>query len=203
MSQENAPKEARTRRSQTGPNWGQIVVGVAIGIIIGVGSTLLLMERRVSKLEGRFEERDLDPTSVHRETDINPEKLISIIQQQQLANVKKSYGTLAHQCFTDEDLERFIRAKTTNRIASRLKKDPQFLDVVLAIRNMQPGDRSQLLISAEKPLRPTWGELGKIDPEGQTETGQQAELKIASAIVDLVKELIRLPDDKFFALYDI
>ncbi|MDP6420784.1 MAG: hypothetical protein QF672_05595 [SAR202 cluster bacterium] len=58
------------------------------------------------------------------------------------------------------------------------------------------------MISADKPLRRTWAELGRVSREGQTEAGQEAERMTATAIVNLVKELVILPQDGFGALYD-
>ena len=131
-----------------------------------------------------------------------PEELISIVQEQQRKNVKESLGELAHQCFTDNDLARFVRNKTTERITDSLSGDPEFLDVVLAIRKMELSKRKNLLISADKPLRPTWAEPGRISREGQTEAGQDAEKRIATAIVSLVEELVSMPEAEFLSLYN-
>jgi hypothetical protein len=131
-----------------------------------------------------------------------PEQIISIIQEQQRKNVKESWGELAQQGFTDDDLNRFVQTRTTERITDSLKRDPRFLDVVLAIRKMEPSKRSALLISAEKPLRPTWAELGRISSEGQTEAGQKVERMIATAIINFVKELVKIPDDKFVDFFN-
>ena len=120
-----------------------------------------------------------------------PEKLISIIQEQQRKNVKESWGELAHQCFTDDDLARFVRTKTTERITDSLKRDPRFLDVVLAIRKMEPGKRLALLTSAEKPLRPTWAELGKISREGADESRARGGEKDSNSDYQLGGEISR------------
>jgi hypothetical protein len=135
-------------------------------------------------------------------TNANPEELISIVQEQQRKNVKESWGELAHQCFTDNDLARFVRNKTTERITDSLLGAPEFLDVVLAIRKMELSKHKKLLISVDKPLRPTWAEFGRISREGQTEAGQDAERMIATAIVSLVKELVGMPEAEFLSLYN-
>lgn len=196
-------------------DWKQIIGGIIIGAILGIGGTLLTQERQISRLETQVEylRRQIDqprsgteqaePRSVvAREPKAKPEELISIIQEQQKKNVRESWGELAHQCFTDNDLARFVENKTTERITDSLKRAPRFLDVVLAIRKMQPGGRSALLISADKPLRRTWTELGSISREGQTEAGQDAERMIATAIVNLVKKLANMPEAEFVALYN-
>jgi len=67
---------------------------------------------------------------------------------------------------------------------------------------MQPGKRSALLTSADKPLRPTWAEIGRVSKKGQTEKGQVAEKMIATATVDLVKRLVGLSEDEFVVLYN-
>jgi len=58
-----------------------------------------------------------------------------------------------------------------------------------------------LLEACTKPLHPTWAQLGKISPEGQTDAGQKAEIMIATAVVDLVKTLVRLPRSEIEKLY--
>jgi predicted small secreted protein len=183
-------------------DWKAIITGIIIGVILGIGGTLIILRERITRLETEVEnlksqinqpspttQRQELETFSRREPKNKPEQLISIIQEQQRKNVKESWGELAYQCFTDDDLARFIKNKRTEQIRESLKRDPEFLDVVLAIRQMEPSERKKLLISADKPLRPTWAELGRISREGQTEAGQEAERMIATAIVKLVKEL--------------
>jgi gas vesicle protein len=196
-------------------DWKQIISGIIIGAILGIGGTLLIQERRTSRLETQVEhlksqidqlrsgsQQPESGTVAPREPKAKPEELISIIQEQQRKNVRESWGELAHECFTDNDLDRFVQNKATERITESLKRDPQFLDIVLAIRKMQPGERSALLISADKPLRPTWREIGRISREGQTEAGQDAERMIATAIVNLVKKLVNMSEAEFLTLYN-
>lgn len=189
-------------------SWTQILIGVAVGAILGAGSTFFALQGRVSRLEGMAEQlrsgrNAIEPAKPSaRPSAANPDELVSIIHEQQKLHVKESWGELASQCFTDNDLTRFIEAKSAERIATALKRDPRFLDVVLAIRQMEPGKRGALLIAADKPLRPTWAELGGISRDGQTEAGQKAEQIVASAIVALVRELVGMSDERFLRLYN-
>jgi len=196
-------------------DWKAIITGIIIGTILGIGGTLIILRERVTRLETQVEnlksqinqpspttQRHESKTLPRREPKNKPEKLISIIQEQQRKNVKESWGELAHQCFTDDDLARFVQNRRIEQITESLKRNPEFLDVVLAIRQMEPSERKKLLISADKPLRPTWAELGRISREGQTEAGQKAEKMIATAIVKLVKELVNMSEAEFLALYN-
>ena len=195
-------------------NWTHIIEGVVIGVILGVAGTWLIQERRITKLETQVDQLNkeierINPgigysepkTETSQKYSVKPEQLISIIQKQQRENVKESWGKQENQCFTSSDLDRFTQNQTPRRITESLKNDPEFLDVVAVIRTMEPGAQMKLLQAADKPLRPTWEELGRTSREGQTETGQEAERMIATAIVDLTKELIKLPEDRFKELY--
>jgi hypothetical protein len=132
---------------------------------------------------------------------IKPDKLIEIIKQQQEKNVRLSYGEEASQNFSSVDLANFVREKTTAKIAEELKGNNEFLDTVSAVKAMPPAERQKLLDRAAVTYKPTWAQLGKIDPSGQTEAGQRAERMIAEAIVNLVKELSKLPEADFRKLY--
>jgi hypothetical protein len=133
------------------------------------------------------------PTS----TPANPNSLIDVIKKVQNERVKESYGELEGQNFSDRDLASFLKNGTIADIKDSLKKDGEFLDVVLAIKSMSMTDRQKLLTKARTTYKPTWVELGRVDRvAGQTAAGQKAERMIAEAIVNLVKELSRLPDDQ-------
>ena len=127
-------------------HWIQLVVGVIVGAIIGGGSTFFTMNGRISKLEGivsQLETGSPPPTTntiPELSSNAKPEQLIPIIQDQQRKHVKESWGEFSHQSFTMDDLKRFIDNKTTTQIIESLKRDPNFLDVVLAIRELEPGD---------------------------------------------------------------
>jgi hypothetical protein len=65
---------------------------------------------------------------------------------------------------------------------------------------MGPGAREKLLNEGMNTYKPTWALRKEISPNGQTEAGQKAERLIAEAIVDLVRELYKLPAEKLDAL---
>jgi len=127
--------------------------------------------------------------------------LIEIIIKQQQDNVRESYGEAAGQNFSDQDFKEFIKKGIPKKIVDQLKTDNEFLDVVLAIKYMTPTERQKLLNKGLNTYKPTWAQLVRIDPKGQTEKGQQAEKMIAKAIVDLAKELSKLSDDDIRKLY--
>lgn len=196
-------------------DWKQVFGGVVVGAILGIGAHILFQERRTATLEAEVEhlksQIGKQTQHVHQpqtnasnqtKSGQNPNALVSIIQNKQKLHVKESWGELAHECFTDNDLKNFISNRTASRISLELKHNPQFLDVVFAIRKMEHSERLALLKSANKPLRDTWAKLGKITREGQTLAGQKAEQLIAQAIVDLVNTLIKLPEREFKQLYD-
>jgi len=122
--------------------------------------------------------------------EVGPELLVGIIKQQQRANVRKSYGKLAGQCFTDADLERFVHLQRPLKIANALRRRPQFRKLVLAIKNLPQRGRDELFDRCSTISRPTWAELGRVSSAGQTEAGQSAEILIAQAIVNVMRELV-------------
>ena len=121
---------------------------------------------------------------------INQETLREIIAEQQRASVSESYGVLAHECFTQVALNEFIADGRPSEIAAALRTSKRFRAVVALLKEMPPEQRQSFLNTCRRPLRPTWSQLGRISGEGQTEAGQQAELLIAQAIVDLVNEFV-------------
>lgn len=129
-------------------------------------------------------------------------RLPEIVKEQQRKHVKESYGELAYQCFTDADLQRFKDTKSAERIAEGLKTQKDFLQIVLALKRLPTPECQAILDRSQKPLRPTFSELGKISREGQTEAGQNAELLIAEAVVRMVKELLKLPMSQLESLYE-
>jgi len=132
---------------------------------------------------------------------VKPDKLIEIIKEQQEKNVKLSYNEAASQNFSDLDLANFIREKKTAKIAEELKRDNEFLDTVIAIKAMLPSERQRLLERALTMYKPTWAQLGRIAPAGQTEAGQKAEKMIAETVVNLVRDLSKLTDADIRKLY--
>jgi hypothetical protein len=132
---------------------------------------------------------------------VKPDKLIEIIREQQEKNVRLSYAEAASQNFSDLDLANFIKEKKPAKIAEELKRDNEFLDTVLAIKAMPATERQRLLERALTIYKPTWAQLGRIDPKGQTEAGQKAEKVIAETIVNLVRDLSKLTDADIRKLY--
>jgi hypothetical protein len=123
------------------------------------------------------------------------EEIISFIHRKQRRHVRESWGELANECFTRADLEKFERTSTAAKIAASLNRDPKFREVVVAIGELDANSRTELLTRANRPLRRTWAEIGRITRKGQTEAGNQAEQLIASAIVTLVEELLAKTTD--------
>jgi hypothetical protein len=119
--------------------------------------------------------------------DRTPEQMLTdLIVWQQRKYVRTSTGELAHECFTDVDFESFNAAGYPSKIVSRLKKAKDFEVIAAALRTL-PGDQLAEVTKAAKQIaRPTWRQMGFIDPEGrgQTEAGHEAELMIATAIAD-------------------
>lgn len=116
--------------------------------------------------------------------------LRSIIIEQIRIHVRESYGEFAGENFSDADLTDFEARKVPSRIAADLKTNKLFLSAVEKVRAMVPGDRAEYLKKCRLPWRPTWAEQGKIDRNGTTDAGRQAELEIAGAITDLAESLL-------------
>ncbi len=199
-------------------NWPQVICSVLVGAILGIGATLFTTTDRIAKLEGRLAEQAKSNTGediqkkatensgsiqlgLEKQSDLNPEELVNIIKEQQKSYVKESRGESSSESFTIEDLAQFDKSKTLATIINQLKRDNRFIDIVLSVKQMKPSKRQELLLRCSQIARPTWKQLGKISPDGQTEAGQKAEKQIASAIVDLVKNLIRQSDEDIKKLY--
>jgi hypothetical protein len=127
--------------------------------------------------------------------------LIEIIKAQQRKYVRESSGPSAYQSFTDDDLKAFRASNIRNSIVSDLKHDNEFIAVVLKIKEMDPTERQAPLSRSSQTFRPTWEELHKVSPEGQTAAGQAAEREIATIIVNLVRDLIKLTPEQINELY--
>jgi len=152
-----------------------------------------------TSLVGEFYFVEPRPSSTPTST-VSHDELLEIIKSQQQSEVKLSYGKYSGQNFSDEDLKAFNEKNTPRVVTERLRQDGHFIDVVLAIKRMEPGPRQRLLGIGLQTYKKTWAELGRISPEGQTEAGQEAERLIAKAIVNLVKELYNLPAEKLEGL---
>jgi hypothetical protein len=130
--------------------------------------------------------RDSFPyTGAAQDTDLR-----SIIKNQIRSHVRESYGEYAGQNFSSDDLDRFTAQKIPDQIVAGLRSSKLFLAAVGKVRQLSPSDRAAYLEECRKPLRPTWAEQGKIDRNGTTEAGRQAELMIANAITDLAESML-------------
>jgi hypothetical protein len=198
----------------------QVITGVIIGLLVlilfAIGATLIRHDKNIELLNREYSllRDELNQTvtrltgnaqNIMMETqstsEVNPSALITIIEEQQRIHVKESYGELAHQCFSEDDLSTFKENNIPDVIVTELKRDNRFIDVVLAIKKANPTDRQKLFKAALETRRPTWEEQGGINPKGQTETGKQAEMMIAKAIVDSVRDLFKKPVKDIVALY--
>lgn len=191
-----------------------VLVGVLVGAILGIVGTYIKTVEKMAKLEDQVAalQQRLDRTTQDqgsetatarktRPTGSKPEKLSEIIVAKQRLYVKESWGESAYQSFTDTDLKAFTEANQPARIVDELKHDNEFLQIVLAIRAMDPAARQRFLNACRKPLHQTWAQLGHITKDGQTEAGQKAELMIANAIVDFAKQLSGLQQEEIEKLY--
>jgi len=116
--------------------------------------------------------------------------LIELIKQEQAIYVGESYGQWAHECYTWDDLAAFNHDDVPGKIVKKLKADAKFVALVRQIKEMAPSARSELLRQGANTYKPTWAQLGRISPAGQTDAGQQAERRVAAAIVGLVRRLM-------------
>jgi hypothetical protein len=122
-----------------------------------------------------------------------PSDLQEIIKSKQRQKVKTSYDE--YNCFTDIDLQDFKKSKTPDQAVNELIEDNSFIDLIIAIKDMNPADRQKLFETSSNIAKPTWTTLGSVSSEGQTEAGHEAELLIAKAIVSKIKEMIKLSVD--------
>ena len=176
-----------------------IISGIIVAAIGGTFGTILMFQGDLSRLAGRLEGiRQIAEPAVpagKQETLSagTAEEIMTVIQNQQRLHVKESWGEAADQCFTAEDLNWFMSSRTTDGIVGALRHEAHFIRIVDSLRKMDADDRTILLAAADKPLRPTWAQIGQISRTGTTEAGQKAEQLIASAIVTLTKELTEPP----------
>ena len=119
---------------------------------------------------------------------ISSEDLIEVIKYYQDEYVRKSYGTYAYQCFTNDDYNAFRDNKVTEKIRNELKKSRSLGKLVKEIGKLNETELNQLLSRGLSTYQPTWSQLGRISEEGQTVAGQQAQKDIAITIVNLIKD---------------
>jgi hypothetical protein len=113
-----------------------------------------------------------------------------VILAQQRTHVRLSYGQADGQCFTRDNLSGFKQRDVPGQIVRQLRTSAQFRAIVEQLRKQPAGKRARYLQKCRAIAHPTWAQLGKISPRGQTEAGQQAELLIAQAIVRLANEML-------------
>lgn len=188
----------------------KIVIGVSIGvisgIILGIGAATIHFGNQITRLEERIDGKKIQ--NVHQVTNSpvdslngDPNELIILIKVKQKQYVRESSGEEKSQCFTKDDSIKFVENKTIYRIITELKNNNKYIQTVIAIKRMDPARRQDLLESCSKISKRTWEEIGYITSEGQTVAGKNAELMIAGAIVDNVKELIKKPVEDLERLY--
>jgi len=198
--------------------WSEIlkgVISVAITIIIAVTPFIVNLYGKVERMDEKIKNLEKEIGYLQEEirginftgkvnvtvsSSVLPSKLVDIIKEQQRQYVKASYTE--NNCFSVENLESFKKEKKQDQIVANLMHENSFIDLIISIKNMLPTDKQALLNECSKTARPTWGELGKISSEGQTDAGKEAETLIANAIVDQVKKTSELSLEKIEKLYD-
>jgi|GEM_PF-3549005 hypothetical protein len=188
-------------------NVSQIIAGLVVGVIIGGFGAYFSLYKEIAELKIKVNMQNFGSQNGNNQNANNGgiatgnansvnvpnlplDKIIDIIKEQQTIFVKESYGENANQCFTDIDLQKFMAKEVPNTIRNNLQKSNEYLAIVIALKNMDPVKRQQLLSNAQNTFKPTWGEMGRISREGQTDAGQSAEKLIAASIVDLTKNLM-------------
>jgi hypothetical protein len=201
-------KPNNENESKASSNWRQIAIGVAIGVLSGVilgagsmfysqGAQIAVLKEQINQLKTQnVNPGSNKPKDQPIQIKAKPNRLIEIIIEDQRIYVKESWGELANQNFTQKDLDEFKKKDIPKQVTDKLRHNGDFLEVVLAIKQMRLSEQQKLLDQALRTYKPTWEERGTISREGQTEAGQEAERMIAGAVVGLVKELSRLsPED--------
>lgn len=198
-----------TNEKKPNTGWLQIIAGITVGAIIGIGATIFTLNGKMERMDEQIKnlkertvlsnvpensKSNLDSTSK-----VDPLKLSDIIKDQQRQNVKTSYNE--YNCFTDENLDSFKKSKKQDQIVADLMNDNAFIDLIISIKGMTPTDRQALLERCSKIAKPTWGNLNNISSEGQTDAGNEAELLISKAIVTKINEMMRLSLDEIKSYY--
>lgn len=188
-----------------------VVIGIVTGAVLGIGGTILNQHGKIERMTEQINQLEkqlaisgesstpVGSTYEYTAKKVNPSNLERIIRNQQKSNIKVSHSE--NNCFTYEDLETFKNQKKHNQIVASLMDDNSFIDLIISIKHLTPTDRQALLDRCAKISRPTWGDLGKISSDGQTDAGNEAELLIAEAIVNKVKEISGLPLEKIMKQY--
>jgi hypothetical protein len=195
-----------TEDQSTKKNVIGIISGVIIGLIVTGIATYFTLFQKIITLETKLDYSNTHQSSYNQDRNllnsdtisnnnikVSPDKLISIIKEQQNLYVKESTGTMDYQCFTDRDMQNFIDKNVPNIIRTNLLKSNEYLSVIIVVKRMDPINRQNLLQLAQNTFKPTFAEFGGISKKGQaqTEAGQNAEKMIAQAVTDLTKNLLK------------
>jgi hypothetical protein len=116
------------------------------------------------------------------------DRVMAYVADQEIRYVRQSTGLSASQCFTDSDLVAFRDQHRAQKIAEALSRSSELKEIVTSFRVLAPDQRDVLLVKVRLVARPTWREVGFIDPRGrfQTEAGHSADLLVAASIADLI-----------------
>jgi hypothetical protein len=185
----------------------QIIIGVAISTIVGIGAT-------VYTLNGKIERLDEQVKTLKEYVRINPgipkppnNDSVTIRDPGQLANFIKAaqdrvkLSNNENDCFTEADLIPYKEKVVQGQVVNELMNNNSFIDLIISIKSMPASARQTLLTTSREIAKPTWAQLGRISSEGQTVAGRKAELYIAEAIVDRIKEEIKLSVDELKKKY--
>ena len=203
-----AKQENNSRKQKTNFRYDYLIQ-VSIGVVVlGIGGYLFQLPERVTRVEEQIKyiEKRIDilemrsqnisqgSETTYMPTEVNPLELQVFIRTKQSEKVKTSYNE--NSCFTEADLKSFKDSRTPDQTVNELMMDNSFFDLVIVIKNMNPTDRQKLLDTSSKMAKSSWTTMGEISAAGQTESGREAELLIANAIVVKIKELVYLSVDE-------
>ncbi len=153
---------------------GGFIVGIIIFLWLGI------------KVLGVFEIVDPDKNRIEN-VEISAEGIITIVEIKQDRHIRKSYRE--EDCFTWADLDDLKSSDKLGRMIENLNGNSHFLKMVLETNKLSPEDWNALKERTLNTYLPTWDELGKVGPEGQTQAGQEGQKLIAKMVVDLVTKL--------------
>jgi hypothetical protein len=111
--------------------------------------------------------------------------LYAFVRDQQHRFVRPSFNE--QDCFTWVDLGSLRERLASGEVAQLIQADADFGGVCDAVKRNSPAERDGLFNAALRIYRPTWAQLGRIDPAGQTDAGQQADILIGQTVVGLVR----------------
>lgn len=167
---------------------------LAVGLFVAAGDSSHGQIFRRGRPRPQVESRPTN-TVVSQPTQ-EASELISFVREQQRHFVRPSFSET--NCFTWIDLRELkmvIASDEANKLINAdklIKDDPKFKTVVESLKQLSPAQRTSAYNAALRIRRPTWREMGFIDPQGrgQTEAGQQADILIGREVVRLVREAV-------------